>query len=276
MKNDLKYFTLPNILTLLNLLAGSFAIFFATTVVIDNLFIASYFVLIALIFDFFDGWTARKLNQVSVFGKQLDSLADLVSFGVAPAVIIFQMLKHAMKIKELTLDLPLEQILIVSTPILLVAAAALRLAKFNINDKQEKNFLGLAVPASALFFVSFPIIFSMDSGKSYEFILLKLINGSSPMEVDLAIIGMYLYVFPLKWLYIISIFVFAVLQLINVSMFSLKFDGLSFKNNASRYVFSGVAFLMLLMLQFLALPFIVIIYILFSVVDDIIKLFIKK
>jgi len=140
MKNDLKYFTLPNILTLLNLLAGSFAIFFATTVVIDNLFIASYFVLIALIFDFFDGWTARKLNQVSVFGKQLDSLADLVSFGVAPAVIIFQMLKHAMKIKELTLDLPLEQILIVSTPILLVAAAALRLAKFNINDKQEKEF----------------------------------------------------------------------------------------------------------------------------------------
>jgi len=277
MDKELRYFTLPNIFTLMNLIFGSLAVIFASDLIIDKLYIASYLVLIALVFDFFDGFVARKTNTVSKFGKELDSLADFVSFGVAPALITFQMIKMALNVKGLTLDLPINTILMLISPVVLIIAAFLRLAKFNINEKQSKNFLGLAVPASAVFFVSLAILYSLDTSKSYEFVFIKLLNnGSSPLKLDLAVIGMYVYIFPKVWLYLIAIFFFSVMQLVNLRMFSLKFDGKSFNKNSVRYIFVFIALILLIILQAMSLPIIIILYILFSVGDDIARLFVKK
>lgn len=277
MNEKIRYFTLPNFFTLMNLIAGSLAVIFASDLIIDKLYIASYLVLIALFFDFFDGFLARATNTVSKFGKELDSLADLVSFGVAPALITFQMIKMALDINAITFDLPIEQLLMLSSPILLIVAGFLRLAKFNVSEKQNKKFLGLAIPASAVFFVSFAILNTLDTSKSYEFIVIKLFNeGSSPLKLDLAVIGMYVYLFPKVWLYLISIFVFAFLQLVNIPMFSLKFEGFSFRKNAIRYIFISLALLMLIVLQAIALPLVVLLYIVISIFDDIISIFIKS
>ena len=230
-------------------------------------------VFISVFFDFLDGFVARLTKSFSEIGKNLDSLADLVSFGVAPAVIIFQMLKTGMEIKVFTTDLPYTDILILLSPILLIVAGALRLAKFNVDDRQKNYFLGLAIPASAVFFASLPLL---DVYDPYKLVILKDWLDAVPFKFVLAIIGLQVYILTNFWLYVISVLFFAVMQLIELPMFSLKFDGLSFKKNIARYIFIILAILLFALLQCLALPFIVIIYILFSVGDDIGKLFIKK
>ena len=273
MDKKLTYFTLPNLFTLMNLVSGSFAVFYAFELSPEKLYLASIFVFISVFFDFLDGFVARLTKSFSEIGKNLDSLADLVSFGVAPAVIIFQMLKTGMEIKVFTTDLPYTDILILLSPILLIVAGALRLAKFNVDDRQKNYFLGLAIPASAVFFASLPLL---DVYDPYKLVILKDWLDAVPFKFVLAIIGLQVYILTNFWLYVISVLFFAVMQLIELPMFSLKFDGLSFKKNIARYIFIILAILLFALLQCLALPFIVIIYILFSVGDDIGKLFIKK
>ena len=112
MDKKLTYFTLPNLFTLMNLVSGSFAVFYAFELNAEKLYLASIFVFISVFFDFLDGLVARLTKSFSEIGKNLDSLADLVSFGVAPAVIIFQMLKTGMGIKVFSADLPYTDILI--------------------------------------------------------------------------------------------------------------------------------------------------------------------
>lgn len=273
MDKKLRYFTLPNLFTLMNLVSGSFAVFYAFELSHEKLYIASIFIFISIIFDFLDGLIARLTKSVSEIGKNLDSLADLISFGVAPAVITFQMLKAGMEIKVFSADLPYTDILILLSPILLIVAGALRLAKFNVDDRQKSKFLGLAIPASAFFFASIPLI---DVYDPYDLIILKEWFDAVPFKFVLAIIGLQVYVLTNFWLYVISVLFFAVMQLIELPMFSLKFDGLSFKKNGARYIFLIIALLLFALLQCLALPFIVIIYILFSVGDDIANIFTKN
>jgi len=277
MDKEIRFFTLPNLLTLINLIAGSLAIFFASDFIIDKLYIASYLILVALVFDFFDGFAARSTNSVSNLGKELDSLADLVSFGIAPAIIIFQMIKMALSVKGLSLDLPCTTLLMLLSPVLLIIAAFLRLAKYNVNDNQKDCFLGLPVPAAAIFFSSLAILYSLDTSKSYEFVFIKLLNnGSSPLKLDLAVIGLYVYILPNVWIYIVSIFFFVIMELVNLPMFSLKFQNYGFKKNIVKYIFLFIVFVLILLLQALSLPFIILLYILFSAGIDIGNLFIKK
>ena len=273
MDKKIRYFTLPNLFTLMNLISGSIALFYAFEKP-HNLVYASLFVFIAIIFDFLDGFIARLTKSVSDVGKQLDSLADLVSFAVAPAAITFQMLKMAMEIKEFSADLPYTDILILFSPILLVVAAALRLAKFNVDDRQKTKFLGLAVPVSAIFFASLPMVNNFDPD---NLVVLKVwLDVDLPFDFILAVIGMQVFVLTNVWVYVIPILVFAVLQLIEIPFFSLKFESFSFKNNVARYIFLIIALILFVLLQFFILPFIVIIYILVSVGDDIGRLFVKK
>ncbi len=274
MNNDLKYFTIPNILTLFNLIAGSFAIFYAFEMS-DKLYLASLFIFIALIFDFLDGFVARLLKSESKIGAQLDSLSDLVSFGIAPAVISFQMLKkYALEIISFSVDLAFVDIIIMISPILLIVAAALRLAKFNSDDRQSSSFMGLATPASALFFASLPLLYNFDPN---NLIILKTwLDVNLPFDFILAIIGIQVYILTNFWFYAVSIVVFSILQLVDLPMFSFKFKDYSFSKNNSKYIFIIISFILLIFLQSFIIPFIVILYILFSVGDDIGALFGKK
>ncbi|MCF6364681.1 MAG: CDP-alcohol phosphatidyltransferase family protein [Bacteroidales bacterium] len=274
MNKELRYFTLPNILTLFNLIAGSFALFFAFEKSGEQLYVASIFILIAIVFDFLDGFVARLTDSVSKIGKQLDSLADIVSFGIAPAVIVFQMLKGALEIKDFSLDLPFTDILLMMMPVLLIVAAALRLAKFTADDKQKTVFLGLATPVSALFFASLPLLDMFDPD---NLLILKVwLDVNLPFDFILAIIGLQVFILTSVWFFTVSIVVISILQLINLPMFSFKFEGYSFKKNATKYVFIILSFLLIIFLQCFIIPFVVVLYILFSAGDDVVGLFIKK
>lgn len=135
MKNNI-----PNIFTTLNLVSGFLGITFFLS---DFTSLIPYCIYLSLIFDYLDGLTARKLNLISNFGKQLDSLADLVSFGVLPSLVIFDWLSN-----NSTYNM-LEYI-----SVLILVASAFRLAKFNISQSSSNDFIGLPTPANAIFFVS--------------------------------------------------------------------------------------------------------------------------
>jgi CDP-diacylglycerol--serine O-phosphatidyltransferase len=272
MENKIRYFTLPNILTLVNLISGSLAIIFAFESQYEKLYYASYFVFIALIFDMLDGLVARLTKTVSEIGKQLDSLADLVSFGVAPAVIIYQMLKAALEHKQFSFDLPLVDILILLSPILIVVAGALRLAKFNVDSRQTENFLGLPIPASALFFASMPLLNIFDP---YKLIVLKDWLDMVPFKFVLAVIGLQVYILTDYWFYLIAILFMVIMQLINLPIFSLKFKGFGYKENSIRYIFLFLAIILFAFFQSFSIPFIILFYVLFAVFTDTVKLFKK-
>jgi len=273
MDKDLRYFTIPNIFTLFNLIAGSFAIFYAFEKS-ETLHYASYFILAALVFDFLDGFIARLINAQSKIGEQLDSLADLVSFGIAPAAITYQLLLLALKVKSFSTDLPLVDILILLSPILLIVAAALRLAKFNVDDRQKTDFFGIPTPVSALFFISIPLLneFNPDN-----LLILKVwLDVNLPFDFILAVIGLQVFVIPSFLLYVVSIIVSTVLQLVDLPMFSLKFDGFSFSKNRLKFIFVGISLFLFIFLQCFIVPFLVVLYVLFAIGDDIVKLFVKK
>lgn len=263
----IRYFTVPNVLTLFNIVCGMLAIMYAFDNP-DNLKYSAYLIGLAMMFDFMDGFAARMLNAKSLIGKQLDSLADLISFGVAPAVIIFQLLKSSLKINHLTLSLPFVDILILISPIILVLASALRLAKFNIDDRQGLNFLGLPTPAAAAFFVSLPLV--KDFNPDDLIIISGLLDINLPVVVIFMILGLQIFVMEKFFFYIPLLIIFSILLLIELPMFSLKFTRTPGQSNRIRIVFLSVAFVLLLVMQWLALPLIIFLYILMAIAQDII------
>ncbi len=273
MEKELRYFTLPNIFTLLNLVSGSTALLFAFEKP-ENLTYAAAFIFIAAFFDFIDGFVARLTNSVSKLGKYLDSLSDIVSFGIAPAVVVFQMLKTAEEVKFFSVDLPYTQVLILLSPIVLIIAAALRLAKFDADRRQTHYFLGLPVPVSAVFFASLPFVNAFDPDNLL--ILKTWLDVNMPFDFILAVIGTQVYLLTNFWFYVVSIFVFAILQLIEIPMFSFKSENYSFKSNSGKYIFLILAILMFVLIQSFIIPIIIILYILFSVGIDIVNAISKK
>ncbi|OZA56958.1 MAG: CDP-diacylglycerol--serine O-phosphatidyltransferase, partial [Sphingobacteriales bacterium 39-40-5] len=138
---------IPNSVTCLNLFSGCLGIVFAFQ---GNLIWASYAIVIAAVFDFFDGMLARLLKAYSDIGKELDSLADMVSFGVLPSVIIYQLFALSPQI-----DFGADWLSF--SAFIIAVFSALRLAKFNIDTRQSENFIGLPTPANALLIASFPL-----------------------------------------------------------------------------------------------------------------------
>ena len=187
MKNNI-----PNIFTTLNLVSGFLGITFFLS---DFTSLIPYCIYLSLIFDYLDGLTARKLNLISNFGKQLDSLADLVSFGVLPSLVIFDWLSN-----NSTYNM-LEYI-----SVLILVASAFRLAKFNISQSSSNDFIGLPTPVNALFFVSIfysskfatflndkilvglVIIFSLLMISNIRFISMKFIDYSLAENINKYII----------------------------------------------------------------------------------------
>lgn len=227
----IRLFTIPNIITLCNLLCGSIA---ATTALSGgDLRIAFWFVVAAAICDFLDGMTARLLNSYSGIGVELDSLADMVSFGFAPAAIMYAVYSGSLPHFELS-----SEIMTVGayTPFLITAFSALRLAKFNVDKSQESEFSGLPTPASALFFAS-----------------LGWLVANQNLELGREII-------------IALSIIFALLLIVNLRMFSFKFKSLKWSDNALRYIFAIVTVALLVWLKVGAIPLVILLYIVTSAI----------
>ncbi|MBP7496475.1 MAG: CDP-diacylglycerol--serine O-phosphatidyltransferase [Bacteroidales bacterium] len=222
---------IPNLLTELNLFCGCIAIVLALKD--NNLEYAAYFIFIAAFFDLIDGMAARLLNVKSELGKQLDSLSDVVSFGVAPAAIVFQMLNQNV-ITDFNPYLPYLAFLI-------AVFSALRLGKFNIDTRQTSSFIGLPTPANAMFFAS-----------------LALLNTKYPILIS-----------PLLLLFLT--FLFSWLLVSPLKLFSLKFNSLSWSGNEVKYIFLAGTLILLITIKLYSLPLIILYYILLSLFSTIFK-----
>ena len=216
---------IPNFITSLNLFSGCIAVLLAFQGNYQGAFIA---ILLSAVFDFFDGFAARLLKAYSPMGKELDSLADVVSFGVAPGVIVFSLLSKA----EMHVFLPYLGFII---PVF----SALRLAKFNIDERQTSSFIGLPTPANAIFWAG--LIFSYSD---------NLVSN--------------------VWVLIALTLVFSYLLVAEIPMFALKFKNYNWKNNQIQYLFLLVTIILLAVFQLNAFAPIIGWYILLSVILSII------
>lgn len=227
----IRLFTLPNMLTLANLMAGVLAII--ATLCHHNYEMALWLIVAAAIFDFFDGFVARLLNQQSPLGVQLDSLADDVTFGVAPAFVMFDLYRSA---EARWID-SAEVMQWLGFVVLLIAAfSVLRLAKFNIDTTQSTEFEGLPTPANALLLVSLALLAQQG-------------NIALPKEVILAVslVSCYLLISPIR-------------------MFALKFKGFGLRANALRYGFIAVALAIIICAPTYSVVAIIVLYIVTSFV----------
>ncbi len=216
------------------------SVFFAVD---GQLGLAAVFIFAAAVFDFFDGFSARLLQAYSAIGKELDSLADLVSFGLAPAAIVFTLLELTLFGTNLhiqDIDASLNQWILLLSSLVIPVAGAFRLAKFNTDDRQSDQFLGMPIPANAIFFASLALVLILGEQKFIEPIILN------------------------KYTLLISIFACSFLMVSELPMFNLKFKNVRLKENALRYFFLATTLLMLIFLQFYALPLIIIWYVLLS------------
>ncbi|MEG1611921.1 MAG: CDP-diacylglycerol--serine O-phosphatidyltransferase [Alistipes sp.] len=225
----IKLITIPNLLTLSNLLCGSLAV--VAALVWEDLLAAFWLIIAAAVCDFFDGFAARLLRQTSPIGVELDSLADDISFGFAPAAILFTLYAQSPAGIELSAGaLAYGQYMV----FIMAAFAALRLAKFNIDDTQHTEFCGLPTPANALFCASLG--------------LLAQTEGLVLSKITILII-----VVVMSWLLVSPI-----------RMFALKFAGFGWHGNELKYSFIIASIVLAIVLQMQAVPVIILFYIALS------------
>lgn len=246
---------IPNFLTCCNLLCGCLAIVQAFE---GNLVYSAYLVGLAAIFDFFDGFAARMLKVSSAIGKDLDSLADMVTFGVVPGVMMF----HLIYLSQISIGHPDLLFYGISkgssfvnekkgfVPIcyfgfLITIFSCIRLAKFNNDTRQTDSFIGVPTPAVAIFICSIPLIIKYNPSLGSLFIT----NNS------------------LLVLCLLS-FILSLLLISELPLFALKFKHFKWKDNEMRFVFLAMSLLLLITLQFVGIPLIIIMYILLSILSN--------
>ena len=249
---------IPNLFTLLNLFFGCLAIVFALqteSVIIyvndefsgssfnipEKLFWAGIFILIAAIVDFLDGFVARLFNATSAIGKQLDSLADIVSFGVAPGAILYQLLRLSFAREENGLEISIIWLL---PAFLFSCAAAYRLAKFNLDESQSYDFKGLPTPAAGLLIASFPLILHTSASKF----------GMGNMLTN-------------KWVLYLIIIMLGYLMISNISFMGMKFKDYSLKSNLYKIILIVIAIISTVLLHWIAVPVIFISYFILSLIN---------
>ena len=239
---------IPHVLTLSNVLCGCIAVVFA----VQNHFEwAAFFVFLGIFFDFFDGLAARLLKTQSEFGIQLDSLADMITSGLVPGIIMFQLLTlsvtggwNVVSWKDGGLGSSGPEIISVLPyfGFLITLSSAIRLARFNIDEDQLESFKGLPTPANALLIVSLPLILLYQGNDYLNSLILN------------------------PWFLIGLTILSSFLLNSNVELFALKFKDWRFKGNALRYIFVLLSLVLLMTMKFLAIPMIVLLYILSSAV----------
>jgi CDP-diacylglycerol--serine O-phosphatidyltransferase len=236
---------IPNVITLLNLFCGCAAII----CILDHRFIVAFWFLFAAgWFDFADGLVARLLNVSSEHGKELDSLADMVSFGVVPGVIYYTLLfigdasapASVPNIEQY--NMPIAWSWYAAPGLMVVLFSALRLAKFNLDTRQTENFMGVATPTSTVFATGLMLIYALDPFGWAGWVL-------SPYVLYPAIIA------------------FSYLLISEHPMFSFKIKGMKWAGNETRIIFVVLAIALLTTLQTAAFPFIVGVYLVINLVS---------
>ncbi len=245
----MKLFNIPNLFTLGNLLCGCLALVFAFE---GNLVWSAYLVGIACVLDFLDGFLARLLKQHSEIGKQLDSLADMVSFGVVPGVIVFVLLK-TWSHSEKGLDQFSQYDFLPYIAFIIPLFSALRLAKFNIDTRQSDSFIGVPTPANTILIASLPLMIHFK--KEMWFL---------DVEANLRI-----FVHPYS-LIALSI-IMSILLIAEIPLFALKFKSYGWKGNEIRWSFLALSVILLATLQFVGIPLAIVLYVLMSVGNNLVK-----
>ncbi|TXD81673.1 phosphatidylserine synthase [Subsaximicrobium wynnwilliamsii] len=237
---------IPNFVTLLNLFSGSIAVLFA---VYNNFVAAAIFVFLGIFFDFFDGLLARKLNVQSDLGIQLDSLADMVTSGLVPGIVMFKLLAISLDTEELSTakewssDFEFSSVhmpVLALSGLFITLASAYRLAKFNIDEDQQTYFKGLPTPANALLILSLPLILEFQN---------------SNLITEIIINPWFLIILTLLSCYLLNA---------DIKLFALKFKDYSFKRNVVRYGFIMFTLVMVVLFQFIAIPIVILGYFLTS------------
>ena len=238
---------IPNLLTLGNLFCGTVA----TILAVQGDFVtAGFLVVLGIFFDFFDGFAARLLNVSGELGKQLDSLADMVTSGVVPGVIMFNLLapnKNIGTYSSSPLFMNIEQFPFAPVQfigLILTLGACYRLAKFNIDTRQSNSFIGLPTPAMSLFVISLPLI----------------LEYSAIAFIENIITNSY---------FLIGITIFLTyLMNAEIPLFSLKFKEYSVKNNIVKYLFLLISLGLMVFLNFVSIPIIILLYVLLSLAQN--------
>lgn len=241
---------LPNVLTLLNLFCGSIAVLFA----VQNQFVAAaLFVFLGILFDFFDGFVARKLKVQSDLGLQLDSLADMVTSGLVPGIVMYKLISNAIDPATPVLYEHwnsniqlhgLEHSFLPLIGLLITLASAYRLATFNLDEDQQSYFKGLPTPANNLLIMSLPLIMEFQNSNIAASLILN-----PWFLIGLTVLSCYLLNSKIK-------------------LFALKFKDWSFKSNAIRYSFLMSSLILLFVFHFVAIPLILLLYIGLSFMSD--------
>jgi len=222
---------IPNTITCLNLISGCIATYFAF---LSDYQMALLFIIIGAVFDFFDGMVARLLHVSSPIGKELDSLADDITFGFAPSAIVFSFLS------SFHIHLPFVPFL----AFIIAAFSALRLAKFNLDERQALGFIGLPTPANALFWGS--LILSLDWQTWFE-----------PYQI------------PNFWFYVVLVLIpiSSYLLVSEIPMFALKFKTWGFKGNEIKYIFLLTCIPLLIIFQVTGIALIIAWYVILSAIN---------
>jgi CDP-diacylglycerol--serine O-phosphatidyltransferase len=243
---------IPNIFTLLNLIFGCFAIVYILQngIVLqynaegsqiieipEKIVWASVFIGLAAVVDFLDGFVARLFKATSEMGKQLDSLADVVSFGVAPSMILFQLLRLSFASNEDGMN---TSVILLAPAFIVAACAAYRLAKFNIDQTQQTTFKGMPTPAVGIVVASLPLIYWYTE---YTFVYQLILN---------------------KWVIYGLILFLGFMMVSNLPMMSFKLKSKKINQNLPQILLVVAGLLMALFFHWLAIPFIFIIYIILS------------
>lgn len=236
---------IPNLITSLNVVSGTLSVFM---VMYGRVELAALLILVAMVFDFFDGMAARLLHVKSEIGKELDSLADMVSFGVAPAILAHFLIKMTLfaGVPGEIQDLPVSQQILLFSPLLIPAFSAYRLAKFNLDPRQSMSFIGMPTPANALFWV----------GLVFGFFYAR---------------DMYITLFDSVWTLVACVVILSVLLICELPMFSLKITGFGWKENKIRYCFLGSLIVFGLIFGKAIVMCVIPLYILFVVVEALLK-----
>ncbi|NND88164.1 MAG: phosphatidylserine synthase, partial [Flavobacteriaceae bacterium] len=236
---------IPNLITSLNLLCGCVAILFAVS---GDLVLASFFVFTGIFFDFFDGLAARLLKAHSEIGLQLDSLADMVTSGVAPAIVMAQLISRATVGSDIVItDFFSETSWDTGWSsswalfgLLIAVGSGYRLAKFNVDTRQTTSFIGLPTPANALLILSLPLILHFQNSELATALILN------------------------PWFLLLLTLVSCVLLNAELPLFGLKFKSWDLKANVVRYGFLVLCLICIVLLEFVAIPVIILLYILIS------------
>ena len=230
------YRNIPNAITCLNLFCGCLSIVFSLGGILT---VAAYFIFAAAVFDFCDGFAARWLHAYSEMGKELDSIADVVSFGVAPSCILFVLLMAAAENFGWPVEICSSGWWMSTLAFVIAVFSALRLAKFNIDKRQSDSFIGLPTPANALFICS--LAFMSSNSHSWAIVTGKLF-----------------------FLLTVTV-VFSYLLIAELPLFSFKFKSFDWKSNKIRYIFIAASAVILVVLQWAGLAAVILLYILLSI-----------